>query len=120
MRGLVSMDTKAADGDTPSPMPHANTETVRRQAEAWNARDLTGWLAMFRSDAEIDWSRSRAPFVDVYRGRAGLEAFWNEFWSTFDNNEITRWVMFQERAEALEAAGQSDDVQIEVRAKENS
>ena len=83
-----------------------------------------------------------------YRGRGELEAFWNEFWTTFEdvqvevhgftdvgsdvvvpntahlrgrqgmeviarstfvytveNGQITRLRMFQERAEALEAAG---------------
>ena len=106
---------------------------------------------MFRSDAEIDWSRARGPFKGVYRGHGEREAFWNEFWSTFEeaeietydfteagsevvvsntahfrgregieviarsafvftveNGQITRLRMFQERAEALEAAGLSE------------
>ena len=123
---------------------------MRRHIEAWNRRDLTTWLALFRSDAEIDWSRSRGPLKGVYRGHGELEAFWDEFWSTFEdvqvethgftevgsevvvpntahmrgregieviarstfvftveNGQITRLRMFQERAEALEAAGLS-------------
>ena len=123
-------------------------EVVQRNIEAWNQRDLTTWLATFRSDAEIDWSRARAPFKGVYRGYGELEVFWDEFWSTFEaselevhdltgagsevvlwntahmrgrdgievtarsalvftveNGEITRLRLFQERAEALEAAG---------------
>jgi ketosteroid isomerase-like protein len=132
-------------------MSQENVEIVRRQLEAWNRRDLTTWLAMFRSDAEIDWSRARAPFKGVYRGHGELEAFWDEFWSTFEEVQletygvtevgsevvvpntahlrgrqgievvarstfvftvehglITRLRLFQERAEALEAAGLSE------------
>jgi ketosteroid isomerase-like protein len=105
-------------------------------------------LASFRSEAEIGWSRARAPFKGVYRGHGELEAFWDEFWSTFEDvqlethdltevgaevvvpntahirgregieviarsafvytvedGQITRIRMFQEQAEALEAAG---------------
>jgi ketosteroid isomerase-like protein len=129
-------------------MSQENVEVVRRAQDAWNGCDMTTWLASFRSDAEIDWSRSRGPLKGVYRGHGGLEDFWNEFWSTFDDvhvelydiaaagsevvvsntarmrgregievtassafvwtvddEQITRLRMFQERAEALEAAG---------------
>ena len=129
-------------------MSEENVETVRRHNEAWNRRDLTAWLASFRSDAEIDWSRSRGPLKGVYRGHGELEVFWDAFWSTFEdvqvemhgfteagsevvvpntahvrgregieviarstfvftveNGQITRLRLFQERAEALEAAG---------------
>jgi ketosteroid isomerase-like protein len=129
-------------------MSEENVETVRRHKEAWNRRDLTTWLALFSSGAEVDWSRSRGPLKGVYRGRGELEVFWDAFWSTFEdvqlemhgftevgsevvvpntahirgrqeievvarstfvftveNGQITRLRMFQERAEALEAAG---------------
>jgi ketosteroid isomerase-like protein len=129
-------------------MSQENAEVVKQADEAWNRRDLTTWLALFRSDAEIDWSRSRGPLKGLYRGHSELEAFWDEFWSTFEdvqlensdwaetgsevvysqtahirgrqgieviarstqvftleNGQITWLRMFQERAEALEAAG---------------
>jgi ketosteroid isomerase-like protein len=129
-------------------MSQENVETVRRQNETWNRRDLTAWLALFRSDAEIDWSRSRGPLKGVYRGHGELEVFWDAFWTTFEDvqvethgftevgsevvvpntahirgregievtarsafvftvesGQITRLRLFQERAEALEAAG---------------
>ena len=129
-------------------MSEENVEIVRRHNKAWNQRDLTTVLALWRSDAEIDWSRSRGPLKGVYRGHGGLKTFWGEFWSTFEvvevelhdfrqtgpyvlasntarmrgregvevaarstsvytveNGQITRLRMFQERAEALEAAG---------------
>jgi ketosteroid isomerase-like protein len=132
-------------------MSQENVETVRRHTEAWNRRDLTAWLALFSSGAEIDWSRSRGPLKGVYRGNAELEVFWAAYWSTFEdvhvethgfteagsevvvpntahirgrqgieviakstlvftleNGRITRFRMFQERAEALEAAGLSE------------
>jgi ketosteroid isomerase-like protein len=105
-------------------------------------------LALFRDDAEIDWSRARGPLKGVYRGRGEVETLWNEFYSTFEeanietygftdagskvvvsntthfrgregievsasstwvftvkDGQFTRLRMFQERAEALEAAG---------------
>ena len=129
-------------------MLEESVETVRRNIEAWNRRDLTTWLASFHPDAEIDWSRSRGPLKGVYSGHGELEAFWGEFWSTFEdvqlethglteagsevlfsntahmrgregievsarstqvftveNGQITRLRLFQERAEALKAAG---------------
>jgi len=129
-------------------MSEENIEIVRRQTEAWNRRDLKAWMALFQPDAELDWSRSRGPLKGVYRGHGELEAFWDAFWSTFEdvqvemhgfaevgsevvvpntahlrgrqgievvarstfvftveNGRITRFRMFQERAEALAAAG---------------
>jgi ketosteroid isomerase-like protein len=69
-------------------MSQENVEIVRRGIEAWNRRDLTTWLATFRSDAEIDWSSARAPFKGVYRGYGELEVLWDEFWSTFQDVQI--------------------------------
>jgi ketosteroid isomerase-like protein len=69
-------------------MPQENVEIVRRSIEAWNERDLTAWTASLHPDAEIDWSRSRAPFKDVYRGRDGAKIFWDVFWSTFEDVQV--------------------------------
>jgi ketosteroid isomerase-like protein len=63
-------------------------EVVRRHSEAWNRRDLMTLFALWRSDAEIDWSRSRGPLKGVYRGHRELETFWSEFWSTFEVVEL--------------------------------
>jgi ketosteroid isomerase-like protein len=122
-------------------------EVVRRNVEAFNHRDLRAWLATYRSDGEVDWSRSRGPLKGVYRGHGELEVFWNG-WLTFDwgeletydlaevgsevvvpntatfrgregvevvakstflftveDGQIVRQRLFQERAEALKAAG---------------
>ena len=129
-------------------MSEENVEIVRRSFEAWNRRDLTAWLTLYRSDAEVDYSRSRSPFKGVYHGHDEMETLWDVFWSTFEdvqiephsyipagsevvvpntahfrgrdgieviarnglvfrveNGQITRLRLFQERDEALEAAG---------------
>jgi ketosteroid isomerase-like protein len=132
-------------------MSEENVEIVRKAIEAGNRRDLAMARALWRSDAEVDWSRSQGPLKGVYRGREEVENFQNEFWSTFEkvelkahgftqsgsdvvvpntahlrgregieviaratlvftveDGQITRLRMFQERAEALEAAGLSE------------
>jgi ketosteroid isomerase-like protein len=132
-------------------MSAENAEIVRKAIEAGNQRDLAMARALWRSDAELDWSRSKGPLKGVYRGREETESFQNEFWSTFERMEIepheftqvgsdvvvpntahmrgregmevtarstfvytvedgqiTRLRMFQERDEALEAAGPSE------------
>ena len=129
-------------------MSQENVEVVRRGVETWNRRDLTTWLALFSSDAEIDWSRAQGPLKGVYRGPGEIETLWNEWFFTFEeariethgftdagsevvvsntshfrgrqgvevsasstwvftveNGQITCIRLFQERAEALEAAG---------------
>jgi hypothetical protein len=69
-------------------MSQENVEVVQRHVEAWNRRDLGAYLASFASDAEIDWSRSRAPHKGVYRGHGEIETFWALFWSTFEEGHL--------------------------------
>jgi ketosteroid isomerase-like protein len=69
-------------------MSWENVEVVRTGIEAWNRRDLTAWLASFRPDGEIDWSRSRGPLKGVYRGHGELEAFWDAWWSMFEEIQL--------------------------------
>jgi hypothetical protein len=69
-------------------MSQENVEVVRRSIEAWNRRDLTTLMAFYRSNAEIDWSRSRAPFKGVYRGHREIESFWDVFWSTWEDVQL--------------------------------
>ncbi len=132
-------------------MSRENVEIVQRHLEAWNRRDKAAYVASFRPDAEIDWSRARALYRGVYRGREQQIAFWDEFWSTFEDSQleihnlteagsevvvwntahmwgrdgievtarsalvftvenggISRLRLFQEEAEALDAAGHSE------------
>jgi len=133
-------------------MSEENVEVVQRGIETWNRRDLTTWLALFSSDAELDWTQARGPLKGVYRGPGEIETLWKEFFFTFEeaqietthgftdagsevvvsntshfrgrqgvevsasstwvftveNGQFTRLRLFQERAEALEAAGLSE------------
>ena len=81
-------------------MPQENVEIALRNIEAFNRRDLRTWLATLRSDAEIDWSRSRAPHKGVYRGRGGHEAFW-DVWLTFDWGEIETYDVTEAGSEVV-------------------
>ena len=69
-------------------MSERNVDVVRKGIEALNRRDLAAARALWRSDAELDWSRSRRPLKGVYRGHAEIESFQIEFWATFENVEI--------------------------------
>ncbi len=69
-------------------MSQENVEIVQRHREAWRRHDLKTLFALWRSDAEIDWSQSRGPLQGVYRGHREIEAFWKEFWSTFEDVQI--------------------------------
>jgi ketosteroid isomerase-like protein len=69
-------------------MSEENVKIVRKAIEAGNRRDLATGRALWRSDAEVDWSRSQGPLKGVYRGREEIENFLNEFWSTFEKVEI--------------------------------
>jgi ketosteroid isomerase-like protein len=85
---LDPKEALAAVGLREPAMSQQNVEIVRHSIDAWNGRDLTTWTASLQPDAEIDWSRSRAPFKGVYRGRDGIETFWDVFWSTFEDVQV--------------------------------
>jgi ketosteroid isomerase-like protein len=82
-------------------MSQENVEIVRRSIEAWNRRDLTTGSALWRSDAEIDWSRARGPLKRVYRGYGGRETFWDEFLSTFEDAQLETHGFTQAGAEVV-------------------
>jgi ketosteroid isomerase-like protein len=81
-------------------MSQENMEVVRLNIEAFNRRDLRTWLATFRSDGEMDWSRSRGPLKGVYRGLAELEVFWNG-WLTFDWGELETYDLAEAGSEVV-------------------
>jgi ketosteroid isomerase-like protein len=62
-------------------MSQENVEIVQRLFEAWNRGDRGGWLA--RSHPEIEWSSAVLRQVEgrdaIARGRAEMEAFWDEW-----------------------------------------
>jgi ketosteroid isomerase-like protein len=65
-----------------------DVDLVQRSLEAWNRCDLSAWSASFHPDGELDWSRARGPFKGVYTGAREREAFWEVFWSTFEDIRI--------------------------------
>jgi ketosteroid isomerase-like protein len=69
-------------------MSEENVELVRHSFGAWNRRDQATWVALFPSDGEVDWSRSQSPFKGVYRGDREIEAFWDVFWSTWEDVQL--------------------------------
>jgi hypothetical protein len=45
-------------------------------------------MVSYSPDAEIDWSGARGPFKGVYRDHGEREAFWDVFWSTFEDVQV--------------------------------
>ena len=67
-------------------MSRENVEMVRRSLDAWNRRDVDGWLA--GSHPEIEWFSEVARRVEgaetVYRGAAELRRYWDEWHSVWE------------------------------------
>ncbi len=59
-------------------------ETVRRNTDAFNRRDLDGLLENWASDAVLDWSNARVLYAGVYRGHGEIRAFLEGFLATWD------------------------------------
>jgi ketosteroid isomerase-like protein len=62
----------------------ANLDLVRRFCEGWSRMDLADVLACADPEIEFDWTGSRAPDRDVYKGHGGLSRFWAEQMEAFD------------------------------------
>jgi ketosteroid isomerase-like protein len=69
-------------------MSEENVELVRQSVEVWNRCDRATWVALFSSDGEVDWSRSRSPFKGVYRGHGEIASFWDVFWSNWEDVQL--------------------------------
>ena len=67
-------------------MSRENVKRVRRSVDGWNRGDLDAWMEP--AHPEVEWSSEVARRVEgsdtVYRGKAGLRRFWNEFHSVWD------------------------------------
>jgi ketosteroid isomerase-like protein len=59
-------------------------EIVRRLVEQFNRADYEAGIETWAPDAILDWSASHGPFAGVYRGRAEIRAFRQQFTETFD------------------------------------
>jgi ketosteroid isomerase-like protein len=63
-----------------------NVDAARRSFDAWNRGDVDAWLES--SHPEIEWSSEVARRLEgaetVYRGRAQMRQFWDEWHSVWD------------------------------------
>lgn len=100
-------------------MSQEHVDTVRRTLDAWNRRDLEAWLAP--SHPEVEWTSQVAQSMHgsetVYRGRAELRRFWEEWHATWDVNiDVTELFDLGETVVALarvRAHGESSGIDIE-------
>jgi ketosteroid isomerase-like protein len=69
-------------------MSQENVEVVRRATDAYNRRDLDGFVQEYASDAVVDWSNSRGPEAGVYRGSGEIREFARRFLAAWDEVRI--------------------------------
>jgi ketosteroid isomerase-like protein len=69
-------------------MSQENVEVVRRAIEAYNRRDVTGFMETWASDGVVDWSSSRGLDARVFRGHDEIRAFTERFVGTFEKVRI--------------------------------
>ena len=69
-------------------MSQENVEIIRRLIERFNSADYEAGVETWAPDAILDWSASHGPFAGVYRGRAEIRAFRQQFTGTFDEVRI--------------------------------
>jgi ketosteroid isomerase-like protein len=69
-------------------MSKRNVETLRRFVDAFNRRDFDGALREMHPDAELDWSRSHGLRSGIYRGKAEIKRFWEEFFEVFEEINV--------------------------------
>src|SRR5215217_990892 len=69
-------------------MSQENVELVRRATNAYNRRDIDGFLEDWAPDAVLDWSNSRGFEAGVYRGHHQIRAFVQRFLGAFDEVRI--------------------------------
>jgi ketosteroid isomerase-like protein len=67
-------------------MSQENVELVQRNFQAWNRGDVDAWLES--AHPEVEWSSAIARRMEgdatVYRGRAQMRQFWDEWHSVWD------------------------------------
>ena len=69
-------------------MSQENVEIVRRATDAYNRRDLDGFMQHWAPDAVVDWSSSRGPDAGLYRGHGEIRAFVQRFFEAWDEVRI--------------------------------
>ena len=65
-------------------MSQENVETMRRGIEAWNRRDLEGWLE--RATPDVEWIPASPAAVErsVYRGKEEVRQAFAAIWETWE------------------------------------
>jgi ketosteroid isomerase-like protein len=69
-------------------MSREDIELVRRSTDAYNRRDLDGFLESWAPGAVLDWSKSRGFEAGVYRGHGEIRAFMQRFFAAFEEVRI--------------------------------
>jgi ketosteroid isomerase-like protein len=65
-------------------MSQGNLEIVRRSTDAYNRRDLDGFMGHWAPDAVVDWSSSHGFEAGVYRGSEEVREFVKRFLDAFE------------------------------------
>jgi ketosteroid isomerase-like protein len=100
-------------------MSQENVDAARRAFEAWNHGDVDAWLES--QHPEVEWfseiARSLEGTEKVYRGRAEMRQFWDEWRSIWDMTiEITEFRDLGDTVVALghiRARGKASGVDLE-------
>jgi ketosteroid isomerase-like protein len=87
-----------------------NVEIIEGFSESWTKKDLAGVMERAHPEIEFDWSASRSPFSDVYRGHQGLMRFWKDQEDAFEEFSV-------ELVEAVECDSERLITVNKVRAK---
>ena len=69
-------------------MSQENVEAVRRATDAFNRRDMDGFVENWAPDAVLDWSHSRGPDAGVYQGHEEVRTFGHQFLAAWDELRI--------------------------------
>jgi ketosteroid isomerase-like protein len=59
-------------------------ELFKKLTDAIVAADLDRASELLAEDVVLDWSRSRGPLQDVYRGHAGARSYWQQMFEVWD------------------------------------
>ena len=69
-------------------MSRENVELVRNAFQAFNSRDVDGFLEGAEPDLVTDWSRAVGPERGIFRGREQAARFVRSWWDAFDESAI--------------------------------
>ena len=69
-------------------MSRENVEVVRNAFQAFNRRDVDGFLEGAEPDLVTDWSRAVGPERGIFRGREQVAQFVRSWWDAFDESAI--------------------------------